>query len=89
MHELRKICDETGALLVIDEIQAGMGRTARFCHDTTASPRRGHIAKGSPAAAVAAIVSRKEIWDKVTRAPWAALSAEHRGLCAANAPSRS
>ncbi|MFY8077946.1 MAG: aspartate aminotransferase family protein, partial [Flavobacteriales bacterium] len=27
MHALRKRCDETGALLILDEIQCGMGRT--------------------------------------------------------------
>jgi predicted acetylornithine/succinylornithine family transaminase len=27
---LREICDEAGALLILDEVQAGMGRTGRF-----------------------------------------------------------
>ncbi len=31
---LRALCDETGALLVLDEVQCGMGRTGRlFAHD--------------------------------------------------------
>ena len=67
--ELRKICDETGALLVIDEIQAGMGRTGKwFCHEhygvtaDVVTIAKG-IASGLP---LAAIVSRKDIWDKVT-----------------------
>ncbi|HYX93075.1 MAG TPA: aspartate aminotransferase family protein [Myxococcaceae bacterium] len=30
LRELRRICDETGALLLIDEIQTGMGRTGRM-----------------------------------------------------------
>ena len=69
MQELRKIADEIGAYLVIDEIQAGMGRTGKwFCHEhfgVTAdivTIAKG-IASGLP---LAAIVSRKEIWDKVT-----------------------
>lgn len=30
MKTLRKRCDETGALLILDEIQCGMGRTGKF-----------------------------------------------------------
>jgi acetylornithine/succinyldiaminopimelate/putrescine aminotransferase len=30
LHQLRKKCDDTGALLVLDEIQAGMGRTGQL-----------------------------------------------------------
>ena len=69
MQELRAICDEIGAYLIIDEIQAGMGRTgAWFCHEhygveaDIVTLAKG-IASGVP---LAAIVSRKEIWDKVT-----------------------
>jgi 4-aminobutyrate aminotransferase len=30
MHELRKICDEYGILLVVDEVQSGFGRTGEW-----------------------------------------------------------
>jgi acetylornithine aminotransferase len=31
---LRKLCDQSGALLIVDEIQTGMGRTGRlWCHE--------------------------------------------------------
>ncbi|MCA1995376.1 MAG: aspartate aminotransferase family protein [Coleofasciculus sp. S288] len=29
-QQLRKICDETGILLILDEVQVGMGRTGKF-----------------------------------------------------------
>jgi acetylornithine/N-succinyldiaminopimelate aminotransferase len=31
LAEARKLADSTGALLIVDEIQAGMGRTGRWC----------------------------------------------------------
>jgi len=67
MQALRKKADEIGALLIIDEIQAGMGRTGKwFCHeyyDVTAdivTIAKG-IASGFP---LSAIVSRADIYDK-------------------------
>ena len=67
MHELRTIADEIGALLIIDEIQAGMGRTGKwFCHEhygvkpDILTSAKG-IASGYPLAAIAA---RGELWDK-------------------------
>jgi len=29
--EARKLADSTGALIIVDEIQAGMGRTGKWC----------------------------------------------------------
>ena len=34
LREVRRACDETGALLILDEVQTGMGRTGRlFAHE--------------------------------------------------------
>jgi predicted acetylornithine/succinylornithine family transaminase len=30
MREIRRLCDETGALLILDEVQTGIGRTGKF-----------------------------------------------------------
>ena len=69
MQALRKKADEIGALLIMDEIQTGMGRTGKwFCHeyyDVTAdivTVAKG-IASGFP---LGAVVSRAEIYDKHT-----------------------
>ncbi len=45
---LRKLCDETGALLILDEVQCGMGRTGRlFAHEWAGvSPDIMMVAKG-------------------------------------------
>jgi 4-aminobutyrate aminotransferase len=67
MRELRGVADEIGAMLVIDEIQAGMGRTGKwFCHEhygvtpDIVTFAKG-IASGYPLAGIAA---RQELWDK-------------------------
>lgn len=31
LRQVRRLCDERGALLILDEIQCGMGRTGRLC----------------------------------------------------------
>ncbi|MGH6925152.1 MAG: aspartate aminotransferase family protein [Propylenella sp.] len=48
LRYLRELCDERGLLLVLDEIQTGMGRTGRFlAHEWTGiSPDIAAIAKG-------------------------------------------
>ena len=49
LTELRKACDETGTLLIYDEVQCGMGRTGKlFAHDwaENAQPDIMAIAKG-------------------------------------------
>jgi 4-aminobutyrate aminotransferase len=65
--EVRKIADEIGALLIIDEIQAGFGRTGKwFCHEwygvdaDIVTVAKG-IASGFP---LSAIVTKSEYFDK-------------------------
>ena len=48
LKDLRALCDETGALLILDEVQCGMGRTGRlFAHEWAGiAPDIMMIAKG-------------------------------------------
>ncbi|MFN3526132.1 MAG: aspartate aminotransferase family protein [Paracoccus sp. (in: a-proteobacteria)] len=48
LRQIRAICDETGALLVLDEVQCGMGRTGRlFAHEYAGiTPDVMMVAKG-------------------------------------------
>ena len=48
LKELRRICDDTGTLLILDEVQCGMGRTGRlFAHERVGiTPDIMMIAKG-------------------------------------------
>ncbi len=72
LQALRKRCDETGALLMFDEIQTGMGRTGRFCahqHDNIV-PDVLLLAKslggGMP---IGAFISRKTYLNQFTHNP--------------------
>jgi 4-aminobutyrate aminotransferase len=67
MQELRVIADEIGACLIIDEIQAGMGRTGTwFCHEHYGvKPDIITIAKGIASGyPLGAIAASHELWDK-------------------------
>lgn len=48
LREIRALCDETGALLILDEVQCGMGRTGRlFAHEYAGvTPDIMMVAKG-------------------------------------------
>ncbi len=48
LKEIRALCDETGALLILDEVQCGMGRTGRlFAHEFAGiAPDIMMVAKG-------------------------------------------
>ena len=49
LNDLRKLCDETGTLLIFDEVQCGMGRTGKlFAHEwaENAAPDIMCVAKG-------------------------------------------
>lgn len=64
LPELRRICDETGALLVLDEVQAGWGRTGKLfaqehfgVHADVTCLAKG-IANGLPLGAIVARADR-------------------------------
>ncbi|KAH7888680.1 acetylornithine aminotransferase [Phlebopus sp. FC_14] len=68
LQGVRKICDEHGILLIIDEVQTGFGRTGRFFNVEYSGVRpdmmtmaKG-LANGFP---LSCIVSRKELTDKL------------------------
>jgi 4-aminobutyrate aminotransferase len=62
MQELRRICDRHGILLVVDEVQAGMGRSGKWwsVEHTGVEPDMVCIAKGMP---LSALITRAEIMD--------------------------
>ena len=67
IQELRRICDETGVLLVLDEIQSGFGRTGKlFCFEHAGiTPDIIIMAKGlASGLPISAIGSRREIMQR-------------------------
>ncbi|ORY88437.1 pyridoxal phosphate-dependent transferase [Leucosporidium creatinivorum] len=67
LEGLRKICDDNGILLIIDEVQTGFGRTGKYFaieHYPTVRPDIMVIAKGiANGFPLSGIVSRKELMD--------------------------
>ncbi|KIJ67795.1 hypothetical protein HYDPIDRAFT_107292 [Hydnomerulius pinastri MD-312] len=68
LQGLRKICDQHGILLIVDEVQTGFGRTGKFFNIEYSGVRpdimtmaKG-LANGFP---LSCIVSRKELTDKL------------------------
>lgn len=68
LEGVRKICDEHGILLIIDEVQSGFGRTGKNFNIEYSGVRpdiltcaKG-LANGFP---LSGIVSRKELTDKL------------------------
>ncbi|MDG6257277.1 MAG: acetylornithine/succinylornithine family transaminase [Methanomicrobiaceae archaeon] len=62
LREVREICDETGALLIADEVQTGMGRTGTWLamHQHGVQPDIVSLAKGMASGfPVGAIVARE------------------------------
>jgi putrescine aminotransferase len=66
---LREACDQTGALLILDEVQTLLGRTGYWfgCNHEGVSPDIMTTAKalGGGIMPIGAISGRKEIWDAV------------------------
>ena len=72
LHTLRRRCDETGALLILDEIQAGMGRTGRlFAFEKYGIvPDILVLAKGfGGGMPLGAFVARQEVMQSLTHDP--------------------
>ena len=79
--EARALASSTGALLIVDEIQAGMGRTGKWCAyqhygiqpdiTTLAKPLAGGIPLGAVLCTeeVARVVSSRHARDDVWRRP--------------------
>lgn len=66
---LRKRCDETGALLIFDEVQSGIGRTGTWfgCDHEGVSPDLMTLAKalGGGIMPIGATMGTKAIWDNI------------------------
>ena len=66
MQELRRICDKHGILLIVDEVQSGMGRTGKWwaVEHTGVEPDMITIAKGiASGLPLSALLTRAEIMD--------------------------
>ncbi|MEN6644254.1 MAG: aminotransferase class III-fold pyridoxal phosphate-dependent enzyme [Armatimonadia bacterium] len=66
LREVREICDQAGALLILDEIQTGFGRTGKLwaCDHDGVTPDMMTLGKalGGGVMPVGAFVARPEIW---------------------------
>ena len=73
LQAVRRLCDERGALLILDEIQTGFGRTGRFFAFEHAgiTPDVICIGKsfGGGMLPIAAILAKQEVWTAFTLAP--------------------
>ncbi len=68
LQELRRICDKHGILLIIDEVQSGMGRTGKWwaIEHSGVAPDMIAVAKGiASGLPLAALITRAEIMDWV------------------------
>ncbi|WML31233.1 putrescine aminotransferase [Neobacillus sp. OS1-32] len=88
---LREICDEHGCLLIVDEIQTGMGRTGRMFgiehFDVVPDIMTLGKAFGGGVMPIAAMVARPQHWSKLEENPFLLGSSTFGGnpLCCAGA----
>lgn len=73
LPRVRELCDRYGALLILDEVQTGMGRTGKMfcCEHYNVVPDILCLAKafGGGVMPIGAFVSRREIWEKLIDNP--------------------
>ncbi len=68
LQELRRICDKFGILLIVDEVQSGMGRTGKWwaIEHSGVAPDMITVAKGiASGLPLSALITRAEIMDWV------------------------
>jgi putrescine aminotransferase len=74
LSKLRELCDKEGALLILDEVQTGLGRTGRMfaCEHYGVVPDIMTIAKalGGGVMPIGAFIARPKIWDKYSISPF-------------------
>jgi putrescine aminotransferase len=74
LPNVRALCDEFGALLILDEVQTGMGRTGRMfcCEHYGVSPDLMCLAKafGGGVVPAGAVIGRREIFSRLFDNPF-------------------
>jgi putrescine aminotransferase len=74
LRAVRAICDRAGVLLVLDEVQSGMGRTGKMwaCEWEDVVPDILTASKGlgGGVAPVAAMIARPHLWETLIRHPY-------------------
>ncbi len=74
LRALREICDRSGALLILDEVQTGMGRTGKMwaCEHEGVAPDILTSSKGlgGGIAPVGAFIARPHLWGAMTKHPY-------------------
>lgn len=74
LPRLRQLCDRHGALLIIDEVQAGLGRTGRWfgCNHTDTAPDIMTMAKilGGGVMPIGAFMARPEVFEPMDENPY-------------------
>ncbi len=74
LRDVRAICDRSGVLLVLDEVQTGMGRTGRMwaCEHEGVVPDILTSSKGlgGGIAPVGAFIARPHLWETLVRHPY-------------------
>ncbi len=74
LGRVREICDRRGILLIVDEVQTGMGRTGRMfaCEHAGITPDILTLAKGLGGGVmpIGAFVARPHLWEAFTNDPY-------------------
>ena len=69
LQAARRLCDEHGALLILDEVQTGLGRTGKMfaCEHWNIAPDLMTLAKalGGGVVPIGALLGTPAVWDKV------------------------